>query len=119
MAEASSSSFGRTALAAAWLAGGAAFAALGLWNRSGTEQGRFVRLGVVWALFGVAQFALASRWYPAWADRRVEEWSRIRGALFGAGLALVSLGVVLSGEFLLGFGAGGLLLVAVAVLADR
>ncbi|WP_115864010.1 hypothetical protein [Halorussus litoreus] len=112
--------FGRTAMAAAWLAGGGVLAALGLWYWADSpEGGQFVRFGIVWGLFGVAQLAMVTGWYPSWADRRVEGWSRVRTGLLGAGVALLLLGFVLSGPFLLGFGAGGLLLVAITVLADR
>lgn len=106
-------SFGASALAAAWLAGGAVFAAFGLWNWTGSpERARYVRLGVVWGLFGIAQFATTVGRGRAGAGDR----SAFGNWLLGSGVAMVSVGFVLSGTHLLGFGAAGLLLIAVAVL---
>lgn len=109
-------SLGASVLAAAWLAGGAVFAAFGLWNWTGSpERARYVRLGVVWGLFGVAQFATTGgRSRGEAGDRSV-----VGNLLLGSGVAMVSVGFVLSGTHLLGFGAAGLLLIAVAVLGGE
>jgi hypothetical protein len=110
---------GRGTLAAAWLGGGAVFVGVALWEPSETAgQARFVRLGVVWMCFGVAAVAAGSpstRWV---AERLDSDWSAVQSALLGFGVALVATGFVLSGQFLVALGAGGLLLVAIAFLAD-
>lgn len=112
-------SFGRGTLAAAWLAGGGVFVGLALWEWAETPaQARFVRLGVVWMLFGVAHLVTGSARYRSWAGRRGSDWSALQSALLGVGIALVATGFVLSGTFLVTLGVGGLLFVAVAFLAD-
>lgn len=112
--------FDRGALAAAWLGGGLVFVALALWGRpESIAHARFVRLGVVWMLFGVAQVVATSRRCRTRTERRSSDWSRLQSALFGLGIALVLVGFVLSGRLLPALGLGGLLLVAVAVLAGR
>lgn len=112
--------FGRGALAAAWLGGGLVFVALAVWGETeSVAQAQFVRLGVVWMLFGLAQVVATSRPYRALVERRPPDRSWLRNALFGLGVALVLVGFVLSGRLLPALGFGGLLLVAVAVLAGR
>lgn len=114
------SSFGRVALAAAWLGGGGVLVALALWERPGTaERGRLLRFGVTWLLFGVAQSVVGAGRFGARVDRRAADWSRRRSALLGFGVALAVVGFVLSGGYLVGLGAVGSLLVAAAGLADR
>jgi peptidoglycan/LPS O-acetylase OafA/YrhL len=107
----------RGTLAAAWLGGGAVFVAAALWEASEiAAQARYIRLGVVWMLFGVAALAAGSpstRWVAARLD---SNWSAVQSALLGFGVALVATGFVLSGTMLVALGVAGLLFVAVAVL---
>jgi hypothetical protein len=110
---------GRGTLAAAWLGGGAVFVGVALWEPSETAgQARFVRLGVVWMCFGVAALATGTA-SSRWVTRRFDSnWSAVQSTLFGFGIALVATGFVLSGPLLVALGGGGLLLVAIAFLAD-
>jgi len=106
-------------LAAAWLGGGAVFVAVALRESSETAAGaQYVRLGVVWMLFGVATLVTGSA-SSRWVARRFDSnWSAVQSALLGVGLALVATGFVLSGQLLVALGVAGLLFVAVAFLAD-
>lgn len=109
---------GRGTLAVALLGGGAAFVGVALWRPSeAAPQARYVRLGVVWMLFGVAALVTGSA-SSRWLARRFDSnWSGVQSALLGVGVALVATGFVLSGTLLVAFGVAGLLFVAVAFLS--
>lgn len=110
---------GRGTLAAAWLGGGAIFVGVALWESSDiSARTRFVRLGVVWMVFGLAALVAGSS-SSRWVARRLDsDWSCVQSALLGFGIALVATGFVLSGTLLVALGGAGLLFVAVAFLVD-